>query len=71
MDEKKKIPPLVEETHISPTLDREIQAKLNIQRNSFQLTINNPLEDGFDIQRSKKRWYHTFQPWYISACLMK
>ena len=48
MDEKKKIPPLVEETHISPITDREIQAKLNVQRNSFQLTINNPLEDGFD-----------------------
>lgn len=68
MDEKKKIPPLVEETHISPITDREIQAKLNVQRNSFQLTINNPLEDGFDHTTIKETLVSHF-PTLVYFCM--
>lgn len=55
MDEKKDFPPLKEEKEsLSPQVKKVLEEKLNIQRNSFQLTINNPLAEGFDHKKSKK-----------------
>ena len=55
MDEKKNFPPLVEEKEtLSPKVREVLEEKLNTQRNSFQITINNPLAEGLDHKKIKE-----------------
>lgn len=58
MGKEKEFPPLVEdkkaeEIQIS-AIENTIENKLNIQRNAYQLTINNPLTEGFDHIKIKE-----------------
>ena len=58
MGEEKIFPPLVEdkkaeEIRLSAS-ENTIEDKLNIQRNAYQLTINNPLTEGLDHTKIKE-----------------
>ena len=58
MGKQNEFPPLVEdkkaeEIQIS-AIENTIENKLNIQRNAYQLTINNPLTEGIDHTKIKE-----------------